>query len=284
MAFFLPEPIRGASEGIDPSKLLAHEKAGASQADYIDMMVNSSFTYSVLGMSFYTFAIGGLSAWLPSFLVETRGFDQGRSSGFLALTTFAAAVTGMSIGGWLADRLARSNPRALFLVPGFALSGIDPFYPCRYLQQNSDLDLRWNFLRRDVDVREYRSVQRDHRECGDAEHAIGGLRRHAFLGSRPRRHLVAPLDGLGRRHLRPARRDGIHFRLRITSIGRAADPLPGPPPENWTAGLLVVVPAVALAGVVMLSGARHLPREMALMIAKLKAKPRLAAHQESPET
>jgi hypothetical protein len=44
-------------------------------------------------------------------------------------------------------------------------------------------------------------------------------------------------------------------------------------PENMVAGLLVVVPAVFLSGVVLLSGARHLPREMALMLAKLKAAP-----------
>ena len=37
--------------------------------------------------------------------------------------------------------------------------------------------------------------------------------------------------------------------------------------------MLVVVPAVLLAGVVLLAGARHLPREMALMLAKLKAGP-----------
>jgi hypothetical protein len=40
--------------------------------------------------------------------------------------------------------------------------------------------------------------------------------------------------------------------------------------------MLVVVPAVLLAGVVLLAGARHLPREMALMIARLRARPQAA--------
>ncbi len=44
-------------------------------------------------------------------------------------------------------------------------------------------------------------------------------------------------------------------------------------PENLLAGMLVVVPAILLSGLVLLAGARHLPREMALMLAKLKAAP-----------
>jgi hypothetical protein len=37
--------------------------------------------------------------------------------------------------------------------------------------------------------------------------------------------------------------------------------------------MLVVIPALLIAGIVLLSGARHLPREMALMLAKLRATP-----------
>jgi hypothetical protein len=37
--------------------------------------------------------------------------------------------------------------------------------------------------------------------------------------------------------------------------------------------MLVVVPALAIAGIVLLSAVRHLHREMALMLAKLRAAP-----------
>ena len=47
----LPEPVRGASEGVDPERLQEHEQAGASREDYLDLMVNSSYTYSVFGMA-----------------------------------------------------------------------------------------------------------------------------------------------------------------------------------------------------------------------------------------
>ncbi len=46
---------------------------------------------------------------------------------------------------------------------------------------------------------------------------------------------------------------------------------PGRDPQNLTAGMLVVVPALLIAGAVLLAGLRHLPREMALMLAKLRS-------------
>ncbi len=57
----------------------------------------------------------------------------------------------------------------------------------------------------------------------------------------------------------------------MRSIGAVPTQVAGQPPENIVAGLLVVVPALLLSGVVLIAGARHLPREMALMQAKLKA-------------
>ena len=79
VALFLPEPVRGASEKVAADRLREHERAGATREDYLDLMVNSSYTYSVFGMAAYTFAIGGMLVWVPTFLFETRGFDQARA-------------------------------------------------------------------------------------------------------------------------------------------------------------------------------------------------------------
>ena len=37
--------------------------------------------------------------------------------------------------------------------------------------------------------------------------------------------------------------------------------------------MLTVLPALLISGAVLLAGSRHLPREMALMLAKLRAAP-----------
>jgi hypothetical protein len=47
--------------------------------------------------------------------------------------------------------------------------------------------------------------------------------------------------------------------------------------KNLAAGMYLVVPAVLLGAAVLLAGTRHLPREMALMLARLRATP----HAES---
>ena len=273
LALFLPEPVRGLSEGIDASKLRAHERAGASRDDYIDLMVNSSFTYSVLGMAFYTFAIGGLSAWLPSFLVETRGFDQKQSSLALALTTFGAAVIGMSAGGWLADRLSRTNPRALFLVPGVALLASIPFLLTGIFSKTP-----WWIYGGIFGAEMLMFVNTGPCNAIIANVVMPNMRAGAYAVTLFAVHVLGDIwsppimawvaDTFGQK-------DAMEsvFGQALSVIGAIPIRAVDRPPENWTAGLLVVVPAVVLAGFVMIAGARHLPREMALMLAKLKAKP-----------
>jgi hypothetical protein len=63
------------------------------------------------------------------------------------------------------------------------------------------------------------------------------------------------------------------FGRALAAIGAVPVVQPGHDPENLTAGMLVVVPALAIAGIVLLSAVRHLPRETALMLAKLRAAP-----------
>ena len=64
---------------------------------------------------------------------------------------------------------------------------------------------------------------------------------------------------------------GPGLALRLAPCPRKS---PATPPENIVAGLLVVVPALLLSGILLLVGSRYLPHEMALMQARLKALPR----------
>ena len=63
------------------------------------------------------------------------------------------------------------------------------------------------------------------------------------------------------------------FGRALAALGAVPVVQPGRDPENLTAGMLVVVPALVISGAVLLAAARHLPREMALMLAKLRAAP-----------
>ncbi len=282
LVLFLPEPVRGSSEGIDPARLVAHEKAGASREDYLDLMVNSSYTYAVLGMAFYTFAIGGLSAWLPTLMVETRGFGQGRSTSLLGLTTLFASIIGMGTGGWLADRLAKVNPRALFLVPGLALIGSIPFIVMGLVSTREPTIYAGIFF---AEMLMFMNTG----PCNAviANVVMPNMRSAAYavtlfavhvLGDIWSPPLIAWISATF------SERDAMAsiFGRAFAKLGAVPTQLPGFSPQNWVAGMLVCVPAVLLAGLVMLAGARHLPREMALMLAKLKARPRHPAVDSWP--
>ena len=71
------------------------------------------------------------------------------------------------------------------------------------------------------------------------------------------------------------------FGKALTALGAVPVAQPGRDPENLTAGMLVVIPALFISGIVLLSGSRHLPREMALMLAKLRATPEPSAPRQA---
>jgi sugar phosphate permease len=273
VALFLPDPVRGASEGVDPERLREHEKAGASRADYVDLMVNSSYTYSVFGQAAYTFAIGGLLIWVPVYLVSTRNFDQERAGGLLGVMTFAAALVGMTLGGWLADHLGKARPGALFVVPGVAMILSIPFVLLALFAKTEPVIFAAIFA---AEALMFVST-------GPCNAIIGNvvqpnLRAAAFAVSTFAVHFLGDiwspwLIGKAADLFGDPETMKTSIGQLLTSIGAVPTQTDGRPPENLVAGLLCITPALLISGIVLIAGARHLPREMALMRAKLKAAP-----------
>jgi MFS family permease len=272
----LPEPVRGASEGVDTERLKAYERAGAGREDYFGLMFNSSYIYSVLGMAAYTFAIGGMLVWVPNYLFSTRGFDQARAGTILGVVTLGAAVLGMSAGGWIADRLAKSKPQALFLVPGAAMLGSIPFVLVALFTKSGPAIFAAIFLAETLmfvntgpcNAIIANVVQPNLRA---AAYAIAIFAVH-FLGDIWSPSLIGKASDL----FGDAETMAGALGRALSSVGAVPTQVVGHPPENIVAGLLVVVPALLISGIVLLIGARYLPREMALMQGKLEALPRTA--------
>jgi MFS transporter, Spinster family, sphingosine-1-phosphate transporter len=267
-ALWLPEPIRGTSEGVDPERLRAHERAGASRADYLDLMVNSSYTYVVFGMAAFTFAFGGLAYWLPSYLVRVKGFPQGRAGDLLGITGLFAAIIGMSGGGWLADRLSRKTPRALFLVPGVSMLLAVPFILLGLFARSTPWIVTSLFLAQAL-------MFANTGPCNAviANVVAPNMRATAYAVSIFALHFLGDVWSpwlMGKVSVLCGQPDTAASGLGRLLAAVGAEPIEG---RNLTAGMLVVLPAVLLGGAVLLAGARHLPREMALMLAKLKAAP-----------
>lgn len=278
-ALFLPEPVRGASEGVDAERLRDHERAGSTWDDYRDLMVNSSYTYTVFGLSAYTFAFGGLAYWLPSFLVRVKNLPKHQADNIVALTGLVATIVGMWGGGWVADRLMRRTPKALFLVSGVSMMLAIPCIIIALFSNSALAITIWMFLAMlflfantgpsnaviaNVIMPNQRATA--YAVSTFAIHFLGDVWSPMLMGA------VSDFCG------KPSTMATGLGRL-LESVGFVA--IDG---KNLGAGMLVVVPAVFLGGLVLLAGMRHLPREMALMLARLKAAPAQGPQAIPPST
>jgi MFS family permease len=98
-----------------------HTESNAAKpkaADYAQLLRIPSLVTNVLAQAAMTFAIGGLSAWAPTYLAEQRGLPEAHAGvvfgGILALGGLLSTL----FGGWLGDRLRSRFKGAYFLVSG----------------------------------------------------------------------------------------------------------------------------------------------------------------------
>ncbi|OJH35399.1 spinster family MFS transporter [Cystobacter ferrugineus] len=113
MAFFMPEPQRGAMDGPEAQKKLPF------LVGLKGLGRNPAFWWTTSGYTLMTFSIGGLAFWLPSFLVNERAMTLDRAGFLSGAVTALAGLTGTIAGGWLGDRMDQRMPGG-----GLRLSGV----------------------------------------------------------------------------------------------------------------------------------------------------------------
>jgi len=69
-----------------------------------------------MGLATLTFAMGGISAWVPTFLHRVAGLSVAKSSLTVGAITVIDGIAGTLIGGWIAQIWLRTNYRALYLL------------------------------------------------------------------------------------------------------------------------------------------------------------------------
>jgi MFS family permease len=129
LAYWMHEPVRGASEGIDQKQLNRFLSRRARISDYLGLVRIRSFVLNTLGMTAYTFSIGGISYWMPTFLYEERRLPLDLANRRFGLVTVVTGIVATLSGGFLADRLSRRIRGAYFLVCGISmLLAVPAFY------------------------------------------------------------------------------------------------------------------------------------------------------------
>lgn len=112
------EPERGASDRIRPN---------LNRATVLGLFRNSAFLTGTFGLATLTFAMGGISWWVPEFLRRVAGMSMGRASLTVGASTVINGIAGTLIGGWIAQIWLRRNHRALYLLSAWSVALTLPF-------------------------------------------------------------------------------------------------------------------------------------------------------------
>jgi MFS family permease len=127
-AYGMREPVRGSSEEVEQKQLDTFLARGVKLRDYLRILRIRSFLLNTAGMTAYTYSIGGISYWMPTFLNQERRIPLAKANFQFGLVTVATGIVGTLAGGALADRLARRVRGAYFLVCGLSMLAASPFF------------------------------------------------------------------------------------------------------------------------------------------------------------
>ena len=120
MLFFLKEPKKGASEVSLKPSLGAEPTAKPESLKLIaQLAINPRYMYATMGMAMTVFSLGGISAWMPSFL-ERGGLSPTKIGIIFGAIVAGGGLGGTAIGGWWAQRWLKTNHRALYLVSAWS--------------------------------------------------------------------------------------------------------------------------------------------------------------------
>jgi MFS family permease len=119
----LPDPPRGAKEeeggAADPIPGAPHGSRAGSWAVYLRLLRQAPYMVTVLGYAAYTFALGGLAFWMPTFLERVRGIPAEQASAGFGEIVVLTGFVGTFVGGWLGDYWLRYSRQAYLLMSGW---------------------------------------------------------------------------------------------------------------------------------------------------------------------
>jgi MFS family permease len=118
-ALLMRDPPRGLHDATTPH---GRPKLG----DYLALARIPSYVLNTIGMSAMTFAIGGISYWMPRYLTRVRGLGPNSKITFGLILVAAGALATLA-GGIAGDKLKPRLPGSYFLVSGAGLLLACPF-------------------------------------------------------------------------------------------------------------------------------------------------------------
>ncbi|HVX61971.1 MAG TPA: MFS transporter [Pirellulales bacterium] len=235
LCFLMPEPPRGASDA------LTQTGRRTRWADYLSLARTPSYVLNCAGMTAMTFALGGVSYWMPKYIHFYRGEPSlGQVNLIFGALTVVSGLSATLLGGLAGDRLSARWPGAYFLVSG---AGMLLGFPCFLLVLVTPFPWAWIFIFL-------------------AEFCL-------FFNTGPTNTILANVTHPSVRSTAYALNILIIHLLgdaaSPTLIGALSDRFQG----NMNVGFLAVSGAILVGAVFWLCGARHLQRDTELATTRL---------------
>lgn len=110
--FLVKEPERGSADVLKPT---------LNRATISGLRRNPAFWTATLGMAMWTFAVGGISTFLPTFFVRFGGYSVAAAGLITGGITAVDGLLGTIVGGWIGHKWLRRNHRALYLISAWSI-------------------------------------------------------------------------------------------------------------------------------------------------------------------
>lgn len=250
----MSDPGRGASEG--KPALGKADRPGARQ--YLAILKTPSFLYNTAGQAAVTFALGAYAVWGATFYHRVRGMGEAQAGRQIGVLSAGAGLLGIALGTLVADGLRKLTRRAYLIWPFVAVAIATPFGTLALLEPDRTRSLAYLFVASVMmasvlgpcNTVTANVVAADRRAAGFAlsiflVHLFGDISSPLLIG------VISELCGRPSVIASPL---GRFFAM----IGANLDP-GQKVPTNLTAGMLAVVPMLALGCLFFLLGSRHLP-------------------------
>lgn len=100
----------------DTIRLNQSPRDRARRVDYFILLRNKAFIFLCLAHAMGTFALGGFSAWLPTYFHRFWGFSVSRAGLVFGVLVVVCGALGTFLGGKLADKLLKKTHLAYFIT------------------------------------------------------------------------------------------------------------------------------------------------------------------------
>jgi MFS family permease len=123
LAFRMREPLRGSVEERGPA---LRQTRDASLRAFVDLMRIPTLRAAILSQTVLYFVLASNAFWLPTLLHRKFDLSVGQAGLLAGVVLVLGGLTGTLAGGWIADRMARTNPAAYLQVGigGFLIGAV----------------------------------------------------------------------------------------------------------------------------------------------------------------